>query len=108
MGAPLVAANKAASHSRVKQPIPICTREIIRGIWNARFPAPSVTSIPLVPCALLHCGADKLADQRQELFGVPGVKLLQQSEQSQDEWRPVHGVSRLPADHSCKERQRRN
>lgn len=54
----------------------------------------------LLACALLHCGADKLADQCQELFGVPRVKLLQQGEQSQDEWRPVHGVSRLPADHS--------
>lgn len=39
-------------------------------------PRPPVTLIPSVPCALLHCGADKLADQRQELFSVPGVKLL--------------------------------
>lgn len=54
-----------------------------------------------VPCALLHCGANKLANQRQELLRVPGMKLLQQSEKSQDEWWPVHRVGRLPADHAC-------
>lgn len=58
-----------------------------------------------VPCALLHCGADELADQRQELLRVPGMKLLQQREQTQDQRRPVHGVGRFSADHSCKEGQ---
>lgn len=87
---------------------PISTRETTGGTSHARFIAHSVTLILFfpdrlsVPCALLHCGADKLADQRQELLGVPGMKLLQQGEQSQDERRPVHGVRRFPADHSCK------
>lgn len=55
----------------------------------------------LLACALLHCGANKLANQCQELLCVPGVKLLQQSEQTQDEWWPVHRVGRFPADHAC-------
>lgn len=76
-----------------------------------QFPAHSGTLIPLfpdwpsVPYALLHCGADKLADQRQELFRVPGMKLLQQGEEPQHQGRPVHGVGGLSADHSCEDRQ---
>lgn len=54
----------------------------------------------LLACALLHCGADKLANQRQELLRVPGVKLFQQSEQAQDKWWPIDRVGGLPADHS--------
>lgn len=58
---------------------------------------------PSVPRTLLHCGADKLADQRQELLRVPGMELLQQGEQSEDKRWPIHGVGRFPADHSCKD-----
>lgn len=68
-------------------------------------PIPRAPGWPRVPGTLLHCGADKLADQRQELLRVPGVKLLQQGEQSQDERRPVHGVGRFSADHPCKATQ---
>lgn len=60
-----------------------------------------ISDWPSVPCALLHCGANKLANQGQELLCVPRMELLQQSEQSQDEWRPVHRVGRFPADHAC-------
>lgn len=42
----------------------------------------TISDWPSIPCALLHCGANKLADQCQELLGVPGVELLQQSEQA--------------------------
>lgn len=91
-----------------QQPIHASAREVRRGTWHAGFTAHSVTAIPRIPdCpsvprTLLHCGADELADQCQELLRVPGVKLLQQGEQSQDEWWPIHRVGRLPADHSCK------
>ena len=64
---------------------------------------PTVSDWSSVPRALLHCGANKLAGQGQELLGVPGMKLLQQSEQSQDERWPVYGVGRFPADHACEE-----
>lgn len=42
----------------------------------------TISDWPSIPCALLHCGANKLANQCQELLSVPGVKLLQQSEQT--------------------------
>lgn len=79
-----------------------------RGLRHARFRAHCATLMtlfpawPSVPCALLHCGADKLADQRQELLGVARMELLQQGEQSQHKRRPVHGVGGFPAHHSCK------
>ena len=73
------------------------------GICRVR--SPLCPGWPSVPCALLHCGADELADQRQELLRVPGVKLLQQGEQPQHQGRPVHGVGGLSADHSCEDRQ---
>lgn len=93
-----------------EQRVPGCTRGILRGVWRVQFPAHSGTPIPLfpgwpsVPYTLLHCGADKLADQRQELFRVPGMKLLQQGEEPQHQRRPVHGVGGLSADHSCEDR----
>lgn len=91
-----------------EQTLPIATREITRGMWHAssqpalqhKFHAFLVASVPRT---LLHCGADKLADQRQELLRVPGMKLLQQGEQSQDKRWPIHRVGRFPADHSCKD-----
>lgn len=64
------------------------THDLGRHLWD------------LLACALLHCGADELADQRQELLRVAGVKLLQQGEQPQDERRPIDGVGGLAADHS--------
>lgn len=42
----------------------------------------TISDWPSVPCALLHCGANKLANQCQELLGVPGVELFQQCEQT--------------------------
>lgn len=42
----------------------------------------TISDWPSVPCTLLHCGANKLANQCQELLGVPGVELLQQREQT--------------------------
>lgn len=77
----------------------------MRGICHRRLATlkPTVSDWSSVPCALLHCGANKLAGQGQELLGVPGMKLLQQSEQPQDKGWPVHGVGRFPADHACEE-----
>lgn len=63
-------------------------RTVMRGICPDRsqslFVALSstISDWPSVPCALLHCGANKLANQCQELLGVPGVELLQQREQT--------------------------
>lgn len=93
-----------------RQPIPTSarpTRAIRRAVLAAHpaTPIPRAPGRPCVPGTLLHCGADKLADQRQELLRVPGVKLLQQGEQSQNERRPVHGVGRFSADHPCKATQ---
>ena len=54
-----------------------------------------------VPSALLHDGADELANQGQELLCVSGVELLQKRQQPEHQWGPVDRVCCLPARHSC-------
>lgn len=89
------------------QPLPTCRRGTKRKLVCRGTPLPYGCHALLadVPGTLLHCGANELADQRQELLCVPRMKLLQQGEQSQDQRWPVHGVGRFSADHSCKEPQ---
>lgn len=53
-----------------------------------------------LPCALLHDGADELANEGQELLCVSGVELLEQGEQAEHQRRPVNWVCCFPAGHS--------
>lgn len=68
-------------------------------ILNVSYLSKVVKSV-LLPCALLHDGADELTNESQELVCVSRVELLEQSEQAEHQGRPVDRVCGFLAGHS--------